>query len=241
MAIEITHDEMLYGANHIFTIDGEEVNSYEYLSDELSVIEDTCKHTEGLVTFKFSWMENGNRRWHESWMCDGQGRVAGIVFGKNWKLIQEKMHEAGISCRVVHFRPRGRRDTETVYEFSAGNLPEVVVPDGHVTGRGRPKTSRKKELRDIVIRKLSEAAGNAVDHPSHYNQGGIECIDALRESLGPAGFKGFCKGNAIKYLWRSGHKNDEKEDLNKASWYINKLVEVMEKEEEEDNEVSAHR
>lgn len=58
-----------------------------------------------------------------------------------------------------------------------------------------------------------------VNRPSHYNKGGIECIDAIREALGEEGFKAYCRGNAIKYTWRAGLKLNEQEDLMKASWY----------------------
>ena len=67
---------------------------------------------------------------------------------------------------------------------------------------------------------------NNVDHPSHYNNGGIECIDAIESATeGLTGLEAFCTGNAIKYLWRWKHKNGI-EDLDKAIWYINKLKEV---------------
>jgi hypothetical protein len=58
-----------------------------------------------------------------------------------------------------------------------------------------------------------------VNRPSHYNYGDIECIDAIRAMLGPDGFKAYCKGNELKYLWRSGLKFKEKEDLQKSVWY----------------------
>lgn len=64
---------------------------------------------------------------------------------------------------------------------------------------------------------------NPVDHPSHYTQGDIECIDALESALGPEGFKGYCKGCAMKYLWRTDYKG-ELEDLQKAVWYINRII-----------------
>ncbi|KKL05504.1 hypothetical protein LCGC14_2605360 [marine sediment metagenome] len=38
-----------------------------------------------------------------------------------------------------------------------------------------------------------------VNSPSHYNNGGIECIDAIRSMLGEEGFVSYCKGNALKY------------------------------------------
>ena len=63
-----------------------------------------------------------------------------------------------------------------------------------------------------------------VNHPPHYNAGGIECIDALEAATsGLQGIEAFCTANAIKYLWRWKLKNGE-EDLQKAVWYINRLI-----------------
>ena len=62
------------------------------------------------------------------------------------------------------------------------------------------------------------------NHPPHYNAGGIECIDALEAATsGLQGIEAFCTANAIKYLWRWKLKNGE-EDLQKAVWYINRLI-----------------
>lgn len=68
---------------------------------------------------------------------------------------------------------------------------------------------------------------DAVNHPSHYTDGDIECIDAIRASMSPDEFKGYLKGNVIKYLWRYRLKGREKEDIQKASWYLNKLNEIL--------------
>ena len=65
-----------------------------------------------------------------------------------------------------------------------------------------------------------------VEHPSHYCRGGIECIDAIEASLGKDEFTGFLRGNIIKYVWRYKDKNGL-EDLKKAQWYLNKLIEVV--------------
>lgn len=67
-----------------------------------------------------------------------------------------------------------------------------------------------------------------VNHPVHYTQGGIECIDAIKASTnGLDGVEAFCTENAIKYLWRWKHKNGV-EDLKKAQWYINRLIQEVE-------------
>lgn len=63
-----------------------------------------------------------------------------------------------------------------------------------------------------------------VNHPSHYNQGNIECIAAIDEATkGLQGSEAFYIGNAIKYLWRWKHKNGV-EDLEKARNYLDKLI-----------------
>lgn len=67
-----------------------------------------------------------------------------------------------------------------------------------------------------------------VNHPSHYTAGGIECIDAIAAALvGLTGEEAYDTGAAIKYLWRWKKKNGV-EDLRKAIWYINRLIEKQE-------------
>jgi hypothetical protein len=60
-------------------------------------------------------------------------------------------------------------------------------------------------------------------NPSHYKDGDIECIDAIKSSLGDAQFKGYLKATIIKYLWRYEKKNGV-EDLRKAEWFLTKLI-----------------
>ena len=67
----------------------------------------------------------------------------------------------------------------------------------------------------------------AVHQPSHYTQGGIECIDAIRSMLTPEEFKGYCKGNAMKYIWREAHKGKSKQDLEKAVVYLNWAIDDL--------------
>ena len=62
-----------------------------------------------------------------------------------------------------------------------------------------------------------------VHHPDHYNVGNIECIDAIESALSPDQFAGFCRGNAIKYIWRCDSKGGN-EDLKKALWYLERLI-----------------
>lgn len=69
-------------------------------------------------------------------------------------------------------------------------------------------------------------------NPSHYN-GSIECIDAMEEVIGKDGVINFCIGNAFKYLWRCNKKHSSPVvDINKAKWYIDKAVELMDDTED---------
>jgi hypothetical protein len=66
---------------------------------------------------------------------------------------------------------------------------------------------------------------DSVNHPQHYTSGKVECIDALESATeNLKGIEAICTANAIKYLWRWKQKNGV-EDLKKAQWYINKLLE----------------
>ena len=64
-----------------------------------------------------------------------------------------------------------------------------------------------------------------VNSPKHYNQAGIECIDAIRAATGD-GYEHYLQGNIMKYLWRYRYKNGV-EDLKKAQWYLTKLIEEL--------------
>lgn len=73
---------------------------------------------------------------------------------------------------------------------------------------------------------------DAVNKPAHYNQGSIECIDAMQVVLTPEEFRGHLKGNVFKYLWREKKKNGI-EDLRKAKWYLDRLIKSFEANEPE--------
>lgn len=67
-----------------------------------------------------------------------------------------------------------------------------------------------------------------VNRPSHYTDGSIECIDAIKASMSTEAFLGFLKGNVQKYMWRYEKKVAPVEDLKKAQWYLSKLIEEQE-------------
>lgn len=69
-----------------------------------------------------------------------------------------------------------------------------------------------------------------INHPSHYQGDGIECIDAIRAALGLNGFVAHCRACAIKYAWRTGKKDDAQRELRKAAWYLNRAADELEKD-----------
>jgi hypothetical protein len=62
-------------------------------------------------------------------------------------------------------------------------------------------------------------------NPSHYKQGKVECIDAIEAAtVNKKGLDAVCTANVIKYIWRAESKGGL-EDLKKAQWYLNKMIE----------------
>ena len=72
-----------------------------------------------------------------------------------------------------------------------------------------------------------EDAYDPVNRPAHYNLGGVECIDYIKQVLGKEGFIAYCQGNMIKYQHRYRYKNKPVEDMQKAQYYLNKMLETM--------------
>ena len=65
-----------------------------------------------------------------------------------------------------------------------------------------------------------------VNKPPHYNQGSVECIDAMESMLSREEFIGYLRGNSFKYRWRWRGKNGQ-QDLDKAKWYEDKLEDIL--------------
>ena len=64
-----------------------------------------------------------------------------------------------------------------------------------------------------------------VNHPKHYTFGKYEVIDIIKDQLSEDQFIGYCLGNAVKYISRCQHKGKMTEDIRKAIWYLNAIVE----------------
>ena len=80
----------------------------------------------------------------------------------------------------------------------------------------------------------NKSSEELVNGPQHYNSGGIECIDAIEAMLSKGEFIGYLRGNSFKYRWRYTYK-DGIQDLMKARWYEDKLLEVYLEDSKSDN------
>ncbi len=84
----------------------------------------------------------------------------------------------------------------------------------------------------LVSIKISDPKPEMVQHPAHYNQGKVECIDAMAAAtVNKRGIEAICVSNIIKYLWRYEAKNGL-EDVKKAQFYLNRLVDELEDKRE---------
>ena len=88
-----------------------------------------------------------------------------------------------------------------------------------------PETTLNDQYAEIE--KVRQALKDNVNHPSHYTQGKVECIDALESAtIGKSGIEAVCVANVIKYLWRYEEKNGL-EDVKKAQFYLNRLLATL--------------
>ena len=76
--------------------------------------------------------------------------------------------------------------------------------------------------------KMDGGSPDMVNHPKHYTQGGIECIECIKAAVtNKVGIEAVCVANVIKYLFRYEEKNGI-EDVRKAKWYIERLLKELE-------------
>ena len=105
-------------------------------------------------------------------------------------------------------------------EYEARWVDEVTsTADLHYTPHGL-----SGPLLDKYTELAEEEEEDVVNNPDHYNTGNVECIEAIEESMTPEAFRGYLKGNCMKYLWRYSYKGKPVEDLQKAQWYLAKLL-----------------
>lgn len=118
--------------------------------------------------------------------------------------------------------------------YYAGNI-YVSEQDECITDEGKLKTHHWYEhgyteegyaLEDYFVRVPKEM----VNHPSHYKNGKYEAIDTMLDVFGKDKVADFCELNAFKYLWRADNKDTDIQDKKKAIWYLNKYIELKEKD-----------
>ena len=86
---------------------------------------------------------------------------------------------------------------------------------------------RYKEIRDALNGEVADVV-DVVNSPSHYKSGGIEAIEGIEASMGPEAYAGYLKGSVMKYLWRYEKKGKPIEDLKKARWFLDRLIQKVE-------------
>jgi hypothetical protein len=80
-----------------------------------------------------------------------------------------------------------------------------------------------------ILKKYKQVK-DLVNNPPHYTHGGIETIDYMEAKATPEEFAGHLRLTALKYLSRTGYKDNALQDLKKAQWYVNRLVAYSEKQ-----------
>lgn len=123
---------------------------------------------------------------------------------------QELKRSANVDEQVAQIKVK--RVAQLLEEWS--NAPVEVV---------KPKTPQE-HVKDILDNYVQP---DPVNHPAHYTHGGIETIDFIQAKLTPEEFRGYLKGNILKYGSRIGHKDNDMQDAGKLAWYTNKLRSIL--------------
>jgi hypothetical protein len=119
--------------------------------------------------------------------------------------------------------------------FAVGDKYRSRVAFNRGLAKKRKVTKKGEERKEIrLIRRPAPAEeatvttiiSDPINHPEHYKVGGIETIDFIRAKLTPEEFRGYLKGNVMKYVSRAGHKDNALEDAGKLAWYAKRLAEL---------------
>ena len=134
------------------------------------------------------------------------------------------------NCRLSN-PDTGRCRWNNLSDESTEDCYWFLVNEGLISKPEQPEINFVKAERNDE----AEPTNDAVQHPSHYTHGGIECIEAIRASMTADGFCDYCKGNIIKYIWRWRSKGGV-EDLKKARVYLDWLIQSADTDESEDDD-----
>ena len=130
--------------------------------------------------------------------------------------------------------------------FSDGSVSTAESTDAGIGGTGRGGDDAVSQTTWFApVEEISDCPGgicpvpwavkeetpkvipDTVDHPPHYTEGGIECIEAIEAQLTPEAYEGYLQGNCAKYLWRWNNKGGVT-DLKKCRWYLDRLIQLKE-------------
>lgn len=137
---------------------------------------------------------------------------------------------------VTGLCPHGRHLTAVCMEcnqdmFNDGlqNTHELSDRFGGLVFDGEPEfrdpiTCHRPDGSTEVVERVTY---DAVSSPQHYKVGGFEAIDVIKAKLTPDEYRGYLKGNQLKYLMRANYKDHHDQDIEKSVWYGNRLVEEL--------------
>lgn len=162
--------------------------------------------------------------------CDDAKLRANIIVPKNWYTIAQR--EPVESPQWVYYFGTPEmfaRMSEGVTHLFRNKLSGVITGVGIRESGACFMDTTKELIGHRGDHSVSPAVTNdVVNHPSHYTQGGIECIDAITAAtVGKTGIEAVCVANVVKYLWRYEEKNGL-EDVKKARWYLERLINELE-------------
>tara|TARA_S200002703_G_C3727614_1_gene223601 strand:- start:157 stop:561 length:405 start_codon:yes stop_codon:yes gene_type:complete len=117
------------------------------------------------------------------------------------------------------------RDWDRAYKTAVAGRSPSVVPEKTAYDIMEEEANGKEE--NIENRRIVGVDQDMVNNPSHYNEGNIECIEAIEAMLTQEEYIGYLRGNVMKYSWRMRYKGSPIEDLRKARWYSLRLMNYL--------------
>lgn len=159
-----------------------------------------------------------------------------------WELAEKSVRINELERAVNQLETERDQYRKEIEQLKAANTQAVVLA-GQAAEKHLAEIEQLKFERDALLRTIEKAIDDTgataanhdpVNHSSHYTTGRIECIDAIESATnGLTGGLAYCTGAAIKYLWRWSRK-DGVQDLRKARWYVDRLIQLVEEGEQSD-------